>query len=84
MESVLNNHIITCPYCGKEYFPSEIFIPKNFLGTACHIDNDMYLGQDMDLTESYTCDNCNNIFVVNAEVTFSCKKSKINTFNEDF
>lgn len=84
MENLSNEHIIKCPYCSREYFPSEIFIPKHFLGTACHIDKDMYFGNDMDLTESYTCDDCNNIFIVDAVVKFNCKKSKINTFNEDF
>jgi transposase-like protein len=84
MENIAKEHIIMCPYCGREYFPSEIFIPKDFLGTACHIEDNLYFGKDMDLTESYTCDSCNNIFTVAAKVTFSSKKSKINTFNEDF
>ena len=84
MENLRSNHIIKCPYCTAEYFPSEIFIPKSFLGTACHIDNNSYFGKDMDLSESYTCDNCNNIFIVEAEVKFISKKSKINTFEEDF
>jgi transposase-like protein len=84
MENILKEHIIKCPYCGKEYFPSEIYVPKNFLGTACHMGCDIYFGEDMDLLESYTCDSCNNLFSVEATITFNSKKSKINTFNEDF
>ena len=84
MENIAKGHIIRCPYCNREYFPSEIFIPKNFLGTAYHVSDDMYFGKDMDLHESYTCDNCNCVFIVEAVITFESKKSKINTFNEDF
>lgn len=84
MENINNSHIITCPYCGKKYFPSEIYVPKNFLGTAFYIDDEMYMGNDMDLQEKYTCDACNSLFIVDAAVTFSSKKSKMNTFNEDF
>jgi hypothetical protein len=84
MEKIKETHIICCPYCGKKYFPSEIYVPKNFLGTAFYVDDDMYMGCDMDLQEKYTCDSCNNLFIVEAEVTFNSKKSKINTFNEDF
>ena len=25
-------NVITCPKCGREYMPAEIFIPKNLLG----------------------------------------------------
>ena len=84
MENIRNNHLIFCPYCGKKYFPSEIFVPKDFLGTAFFVDDEMYMGTQMDLVESYTCDACNNIFRIEADVKFNCKKSKINTFNEDF
>ena len=55
-------NIINCPYCGKKYFPSEIYIPKNFLGDAFYVNDDLYLGDTMDLNETYICDNCKCIF----------------------
>jgi hypothetical protein len=79
-----NKHLIYCPHCGKKYFPSEIFVPKDFLGTAFFVDDEMYMGTQMDLVESYTCDACNNIFRVEAEVSFASTKSKISNFDENF
>ena len=84
MESINNEHIIKCPYCSREYFPSEIFIPKHFVGTAFHVTEDLYLGSDMELTESYTCDRCNSSFRIVAEVKFTCEKTVFGNFNEDF
>lgn len=84
MENLELNHILVCPYCGKKYFPGEVFMPKNFLGTAFFVDDDMYIGKGMDLTETYTCDSCSNIFGVRAEVTFTCSKTKIGSFDENF
>ena len=80
----LDNNIIVCPYCGKKYFPSEIYVPKNFLGTAFFVDEDMYMGSTMDLTETYTCDRCNNRFKVEASISFTCSKEKIENFVENF
>jgi hypothetical protein len=84
MENIRNDHILSCPYCNKRYFPGEIFIPKNFLGTACFISEELYIGNDMELTETYTCDACNNIFKVSAEVSFTCSRTKIGNFDENF
>lgn len=74
-----NLNIICCPYCGKKYFPSEIYIPKNFLGDAFYINDDLYLGDTMDLNETYTCDACKCIFKVYAEVKFKSEKTIIRT-----
>ena len=84
MENLDNNTLIFCPYCNKKYFPSEIFVPKNFLGTAFFVDEDMYMGSLMDLAETYTCDKCNNRFKVEANISFSCSELKIRNFEEDF
>jgi DNA-directed RNA polymerase subunit RPC12/RpoP len=84
MENLDNRRLITCPYCNKKYFPSEIFVPKNFVGTASFIDEYLYIGADMDLEETYTCDSCNNIFNITAEVSFTSSKSRINSFDENF
>ena len=67
----MNFSMIVCPYCGKKYFPSEIYIPNNFLGNARQLTDTLYVGDAMDLAEKYTCDCCNNLFVVQAEVTFT-------------
>lgn len=75
---------IRCPYCNKRYFPSEIFIPKNFLGTAVSLDEVSYFGSRMDLTETYTCDACDNIFEVVADVSFYVTKSKVENFIDSF
>ena len=82
MESINKKHIIKCPYCNREYFPGEIFMPKSFLGSAFHLSETMYLGSDMDLQESYTCDSCNSGFEVKAEVTFEVFKTAFENFDE--
>ena len=84
MENVRKDHILSCPYCGKRYFPGEIFMPKNFLGTATFIGDDLYIGSDMELSETYTCDNCNSVFRVTADVSFTCEKTDIGNFDENF
>ena len=75
--------MIPCPYCGKKYTPSEIFIPSSFFGKST-IYNDRLIGTPMDLTESYECDICKNLFTVSAEISFKAKKTKIGRFDEDF
>lgn len=84
MESINQDHIIRCPYCGKEYFPSEIFVPKNFIGTAFHLTEDLYLGSDMELLETYICDKCDSSFEVVANVSFESRKTIFGNFNEEF
>ncbi len=69
---------INCPYCGKKYFPSEIYIPKNFLGDAFYVNDELYIGDFMDLKETYTCDKCQNIFKVFADVKFRSEKTRLN------
>lgn len=75
---------IRCPYCNRRYFPSEIFIPKNFLGTAVSLDDVSYFGDRMDLAETYTCDTCDNIFEITAEVSFLVTRSKVENFKDSF
>lgn len=71
---------ITCPYCGREYLPAEIYIPSSFLGHPTDIDRftngkiDAYDGKSMDLTERYACDGCGNEFEVTASVKFRASK----------
>ena len=71
--------VITCPSCGKEYLPAEIFIPKAFFGVPDIIRRDSegkiidFLGSDMDLSETYYCESCDKPFRVTASVEFQTK-----------
>jgi len=84
MENINKEHIIKCPYCNREYFPGEIFMPKSFLGSAFHLSETMYLGNDMELEESYSCDSCNGTFTVQAKVNFEVFKAPFENFDEIF
>ena len=70
---------ITCPKCGKEYLPGEIYIPKNFLGQPNTIIRNNqgqiedYDGIPMDLEEEFICDSCGAHFKVTASVSFKVK-----------
>lgn len=72
----LNTPKITCPKCGKQYLPGEIYLPKEFLGQPKIIERDIYgkilddYGGTMNLKEQYICDNCNSLFFVKAKVSF--------------
>lgn len=80
---------IICPVCKAEYTIQEIFIPESFFGTINNVEKDSsgkiidYLGNDMDLKESYKCDYCNSKFSVTANVNFKCF-SKVNDFNKKY
>lgn len=82
-------HKIICPYCGAEYSPSEIYVPKYFfknvgtykdsLGKIKYSEEDEFL----DTKETYTCDKCNQTFKVEAEVVFSTDRYDEANFNQD-
>jgi len=69
--------IITCPVCGQEYLPSEIFIPNDFFGKQREIHKDesgkivFYLGEDMNLEEEYICDSCGAKLKVSTNLSFT-------------
>lgn len=71
-----NRQIITCPKCGAQYLPSEIFMPRSFIGEPKDIEKDCYgkivyyAGTDMNLKESYLCDYCGHNIRVEATVEF--------------
>ena len=81
---------IKCPYCGREYTPSEIYIPRYFFGMPYNImRNDAeeiigFNGTEMDLKESFTCDKCNNLFTVECDLNFKTNKTNIGNFDDDF
>lgn len=82
--------IIKCPVCEYEYLPSEIFVPNHFLGKVSFVDRDVsgrildYNGTEVDLTETYTCDNCNSIFDITARVQYAVELNKLENFDEDY
>lgn len=71
---------ITCPCCGYEYLPAEIFIPKAFFGHPDGIERssngkiDVYEGSSIDPVEKYVCDNCGCKFEVTAELKFKTRE----------
>ena len=81
-------NVIICPHCGREYLPSEIYIPKSFIGDARSIIRtnagkiDTFFGNSMDLNEEYTCDKCLEKFKINAKVSFYTKA--VEPFSEEY
>ena len=70
-----NIQYITCPHCGAEYLPAEIYYPDEFLGKPTDIEKlrgkiESYLGKNMNVEEVYICDNCLTKFKTVAKVTF--------------
>ena len=67
---------ITCPTCGQNYLPAEIFIPDAFFGKPSEIEKtsdgkiDYFSGKGMDTVEEYVCDKCGAKFKVVANVMF--------------
>ncbi len=82
--------VITCPYCGREYLPSEIYLPNSFLGKVTDVMRmvdgsiEAYFGKNMDLKESYICDKCNSEFNVQAKVTFKTFPKQDTKFKEEY
>lgn len=82
--------VIKCPQCGYEYLPAEIYMPNAFLGKPRDIDREHttgrileYMGNSMNLSETYICDNCDTEFKVTANINFNTQKlsdSKYKTY----
>ena len=87
--------VITCPVCGQEFVPSEIFYPDDIIGHPTEIVKttsgkiDFFFGPGPDLTETYVCDNCGTKLQVTANVFYKVKavenemdKEYVTTFNK--
>lgn len=80
--------VITCPSCGKEYLPSELFIPKAFFGEPVVINRDEnnkiinFVGTDMDTDETFCCDKCNKIFNIHTKISFNTTMPEIDFDSE--
>ena len=80
---------ITCPNCGAEYLPCEIYYPKSFLGDSRQIDKingkiDSFNGTSMDLEEQYVCDHCNSKFKVSAKISFKTQIADKYDFDKSY
>lgn len=84
-----DKYVITCPHCGAEYLPSEIFYPEYILGNPTNIIKDekghieYFDGESLNFVEEYTCDICGHTFTVEGEVTFKVKE-KVDDFDEEW
>ena len=82
--------LITCPYCGREYLPAEIYVPNQFFGRPVDIDRDpagkieVYDGSPVDLEEEYCCEGCGKTFKVSAEIKFKTAMSDFEAFEETY
>lgn len=82
-----DKYIIKCPYCGAEYTPAEIYIPKDFFSDEVVVKDDkgkiqLVTNSLLNTKETYCCDNCLKEFSVNAEVSFTVEEVK-DEFDED-
>lgn len=77
--------VITCPHCGYEYLPGEIFYAEALVGRPTDIVRDV-LGKilyyeykpdyELDPVEHYICDGCGKSFVIEANTTYKAKQEQ--------
>lgn len=86
MKSTTENKtpLITCPHCGCQYLPGEIYMPDALVGQPTDIVKDA-LGKIIykdyepeskapDMVEHFVCDQCDKPFVVEAVLSFKSSK----------
>lgn len=72
-----NRKIIKCPHCGAEYLAAEIFLKTDLIGNPKDIERDVegriifVDGAEECFTTKYTCDGCNRLFEVSANVEYT-------------
>ena len=82
--------IINCPHCGTEYLPAEIFLPFNYFNKPFFIQKDengkilTQIDGELNLSESYVCDNCNKKFEITSTINFETTAIETEDFSEDF
>ena len=67
---------LTCPTCGAEYFPQEIFVLSELTNPNIVKDEDgKILGKlNIDTSETYVCDFCNEPFHADMNMSFTISK----------
>ena len=79
--------VITCPFCGAEYLPAEVYVPSAFFGKPEDIDKSLsgkieaYDGTGLELKEKYTCDFCGKDFEVFADIKFKTQNIEQKAFD---
>ena len=81
--------VIKCPNCGKEYLPSEIFIPDYLIGKPRTIVRE---GKEIisadgilpDMQEEFFCDDCNTKFEVVAKISYVTKANDQDMYNNEY
>lgn len=82
--------VITCPNCGAEYLPAEIYLPDYFLGKPSNIDKDgngkliYFSGDNMNLSETYHCDYCKKEFKIICKLNFITDYNRDLDFDEEY
>lgn len=85
-----NLNIITCPHCGMEYLPAEIFVDRAFFGRPTDIERDVqgkimtFQGKTLDVNEEYKCDGCHKSFKVNTRIKFKSFVDEDNEFDTEY
>lgn len=80
-----NYIIISCPVCGEQYLPSEIFFPDDLIGKPKEIFKDtsgkldFYTGEDQNYDQYYVCDHCGSKLHIHASVKYD-----VNVIPDDF
>jgi hypothetical protein len=80
---------IVCPKCKYEYLPAEVFYPDEILGHPENIIRDkqgkieFFIGQPINLSEEFTCYNCNCQFTTEVEIQFNTKESSLAMFDDE-
>lgn len=81
---------IKCPRCDCEYLPAEIFYPKHFFGDVKDITRDYsgkiisFMGNSLNLSETYVCDRCGTALKVYARVNFEAVIDEACDFDHDY
>ena len=79
-----------CPYCGREYMPSELLYPENVLPSIGEPVRDekgaieFCTGSDELSSETYVCDGCGREFVVMPSLSVETFASEADIEEETF
>lgn len=82
--------VISCPKCGKQYLPAEIFIPNCVFGKPDLIlrntENEIVdmTGITPDKDETYCCDNCNTTFRISLKMKFTATIDDSIDFSDEY